>query len=105
MLRSSLCDYSDAYILVKRRITITGEPDGADAAARQADKKDKEVIFKNCAPFINFKSEIHNTEIDNAKDTNIVMPMYNLIKYSDNYSKTFGNLWQHYKDERNDNRF
>ena len=78
---------------VKRRITITGEPDGADAAARQADKKDKEVIFKNCAPFINFKSEIHNTEIDNAKDTNIVMPMYNLIKYSDNYSKTIGNLW------------
>ena len=86
MLKSSLCDYSDAYILVKRRITITGA--GDDAAARQADERSKEVIFNNCAPFTNCISEINNIEIDNAKDFDIVMPMYNLIEYSDNYSKT-----------------
>ena len=66
-------------------------------------KRSKGVIFKNCAPFINFKSEINNTEIDNAKDIDIVMPMYNLIEYSDNYSKTSGSLWQYYRDEPNDN--
>ena len=91
MLKSSLCDYGDAYILVKGTITITGA--GADAAARQADERDKGVIFKNCAPFINCKTEINNTEIDNAKDIDILMPMYNLIEYSDNYSKTSGSLW------------
>ena len=87
MLKSSLCNYCDAYILVKGRITITGA--GADAAARQADERNEEVIFKNCrATFINCKSEINNTEIDNAKDIDIAMPMYNLIEYSNNYSKT-----------------
>ena len=101
MLKSSLCDYSDAYILVKGTITITGA--GADAAARQADERDKGVIFKNCAPFINCKTEINNTEIDNAKDIDILMPMYNLIEYSDNYWKTSGSLWQYYKNEPNDN--
>ena len=59
-------------------------------------------MFKKCAPFINCKSEINNTEIDNAKDIDIVMSMYNLIEYSDNYSKTSGCLWQYYKDEPND---
>ena len=93
MLKSSLCDYSDAYILVKGTITITGA--GADAAARQADERDKGVIFKNCAPFINCKSEINNTEIDNAKDIDIVMSMKNLIEYSDNYCKTSRSLWQY----------
>ena len=61
----SLCDYSDAYILVKGKITITGA--GADAAARQADERDKVVAFKNCAPFTNSISEINNSQIDNAK--------------------------------------
>ena len=61
------------------------------------------MILENCAPFIDCKSEINNTEIDNAKDIDIVMPMYNLIEYSDNYSKTSGSLWQYYKDEPNDN--
>ena len=101
MAQSSLCGYSDRYILFKGTIAITGE--GADAAARQADVRNKGVIFKNCAPFINCKSEINNTEIDNAKDIDIVMPMYNLIEYSDNYSKTSGSLWQYYIDEPNDN--
>ena len=76
MLKSSLYDYSDAYILVKGRTTITGA--GDDATARQADERDKGVEFKNCAPCTNCISEINNTQIDNCKDIDIVMPMYNL---------------------------
>ena len=97
MLKSSPCDYSDAYILVKEKITIAGT--GNDAANRQADERDKGVVFKNCAPFINCISEINNTQIDNAKDIDTVMPMYNLIEYSDNYAKTTGSLWQYFRDE------
>ena len=85
MLRSSLCDYADGYILVKRTITITGA--GDDAAARRADERNKGIIFKNCAPFTKRISKINNTEIDNAQDIDIVMQMYNLIEYSNNYSK------------------
>ena len=101
MLKSSVCDYSDAYILFKGKITITGK--GADAAARQADERDKNVAFKNCAPFTNCISEINNTQVDNAKDIDIAMPMYNLIEYSDNYAKTSGSLWQYFRDEPDDN--
>ena len=101
MLKSSLCDCSDAYIFVKGKITITGEED--NAAARQADERDKGVAFKNCALFTNCISEINNAQVDNAKDIDIVMPMYNLIEYSDNYAKTSGSLWQYYRDEPNDN--
>ena len=90
MLKSSLCDYSDGHILVKGKITITGA--GADAAARQTDERDKGVAFKNCAPFTSCISEINNTLIDNCKDIDIKMPMYNLIEYSDNYAKTSGSL-------------
>ena len=97
MLKSSLCDYSDAYILVKGKIIIAGA--GNDAAARQADERNKGVIFKNCAPSITYISEINNTQIDNAKDIDTVMPMYNLIEYSDNYVKTTGSLWQYFRDE------
>ena len=100
MLKSSLCDYSDAYILVKGRIAIAGA--GADAAARQADERDKGVAFKSCTPFTNCISEMNNTQVDNAKDIDIVMPMYNLIEYSDNYAKTTGSLWQYFRDEPND---
>ena len=101
MLRSNLCDYADAYILVNGRITITGA--GDDGAARRADERDKGVTFKNCAPFTKCISRINNTDIDNAQDIDIVMPMYNLIEYSDNYSKTSGSLWQYCKDGPNDN--
>ena len=101
LLKSSLCNYSDAYILVKEKITVTGT--GDTAANRQADERNKGVIFKNYAPFINCKSKINNIKIDNAKDIDIVMPMYNLIEYSYNYSKTLGNLWQYYRDEPNNN--
>ena len=58
----------------------------------------KKVLFKNCAPFTNCISEINNTQVNNAKDIDIVMPIYNLIEYSDNYSRTSGNLWQYCKD-------
>ena len=101
MLRSSLCEYADAYILVKGTITITGA--GNDDATKQADERGKGVTFKNCAPFTKCISRINNTDIDNAQDIDIVMPMYNLIEYSDNYSKTSGSLWQYYKDDPNDN--
>ena len=101
MLKSSLCDYSDAYIIVKGKITITGA--GDDAAARQADERDKGVAFKNCAPFTNCISEINNTQRDNCKDIDIVMPLYNLLKYSDNHAETSESLWQYYRDEPNDN--
>ena len=101
MLKSSLCDYSDAYILIKGTIAVVGE--GADAAGRHADERDKDVAFKNCAPFINCISEINNTQVDSAKDINIVMPMYNLTEYSDNYAKTSGSLWQNFRDEPDDN--
>ena len=66
-------------------------------------KKIKKVIFKNCAPFINSIREINNTKIDNAKDLIVLMPMYNLIEYSNNYSKTSGSLWQYYRDKPNNN--
>ena len=94
MLKSSLCDYSDAYILVKGTITVNNT--AAQGAA--ANNTNKKVIFKNCAPFTNCISEINNTQIVNAKDIDIVMPMYNLIEYSDNYAKTIGSLWQYCKD-------
>ena len=101
MLKSSLCDYSDAYILVKGTITINGA--AADAAARQTDERDKGVTFKNCAPFTNCISEINNTQVDNDKDIDIVMPTYNLIEYSDNHAKTTGSLWQYFRDEPDEN--
>ena len=65
--------------------------------------KDKSVTFKNCAPFTKCMSRINNTGIDTAWDIDIVMLIYNVIEYSDNYSKTSGSLWQYYKDESNDN--
>ena len=100
-LKSSLCDYSDAYSLVKGKITITET--GDDAAARQADERVKGVAFKNCAPFTDYINKINNTQIVNAKNIDIAMPMYNLIEYSDNYSKTSGSSWQYYRDEPNNN--
>ena len=95
MLKSSLCDYSDAYILVKGTITIAPVP----PPAANPNNNDKEVVFKNYAPFTKCISEINNTQIDNAKDIDVVMPMYNLIEYSDNYSEISWCLWQYYRDE------
>ena len=94
MLRSSLCDYSDAYIIVKGNITVNST-EAADADANNTNKK---VMFKNCAPFTNCISKINNTQIDNVEYIYIVMPMYNLIEYSDKFSKTSGSLWQYCKE-------
>ena len=89
MLRSSLCDHSDAYILVIGNLLVINKA-GAGAAANNRNKK---VIFKNCAPFTSCICKINNTQRDNAEYIDIVVPMYNLIEYSDNYSKTSGSLW------------
>ena len=81
MLRPNLCDYSDAYILVSSTIAVPNT-----AAAGTAANNRKNIIIKNCSPFTNCISKINNTQIDNAKDINIVIPMYTLIEYSGNYS-------------------
>ena len=101
MLKSSLCDYSDAYIHVKGKITIIAA--GDNEAARRADERNKGVVFKNCAPFTICISEINNTQIDNCNNIDIIIPMYNLIEYSDNYAKTSGSLWRYYRDEPTNN--
>ena len=101
MLTSNLCDYADAYILVKGTITITGA--GDNDAAKRLDERNKGVIFKNCAPFTKCISRINNTKIDTTQVIDIVMPMYNLTEYSDNHSKTSGSLWQYYRHDPNDN--
>ena len=93
-LKSSLCDYSDACIPVKGTIAVNITA----AADADANNTNKIVIFKNCAPFVYCISEIINSKVDNAKDIPIVIPMYNLIEYSDNYSKASGRLWQYCRD-------
>ena len=90
MLRSDLCDYSDAYIVVKGTITIE-RPNTV--------KRNKKVIFKNNAPFINSISKVNGVKIDNAEDLDVVMLMHNLREYSKNYKKTTGSLWNYYRDE------
>ena len=82
------------YILVKANITVNNTA-GAGAAA---DNTGKKILFKNCAPFTNCISKINNTQIDNAEYIDIVMLMYNLTEYTDNYSKISGSLWQYCKD-------
>ena len=87
-IESSLCDYSDAYILVTGNITAT--PNNAP---------NTQVVFKNCAPFEKCRTEIYETFVDETDFVNITIPMYNLIEYNDNYSDTSGNLWQFKRDE------
>ena len=94
MLRFSLRDYSEAYILIKGNITVNNTA----AAGADANNTNKKVTFKNCAPFTSCISKINNKQIDNAEYIDIVMPMYHLIEYSDNYSKTSGSLRQYCKD-------
>ena len=90
MLRTNLCDFSDAYIVVKRDITVT-EPNNA--------RRNKSVVFKNNAPFINCTSKINGVQIDNAVDLDIVMSMYSSLEYSKKYRKTAGSLWKFHRDE------
>ena len=114
MLRSDLCDYSDAYIVVKGNITVTKKiftvddfeaPNNTAAnvtATNTANDNafgEKKLAFKNNAPLINCVSKINGVKIDNAEDLHVVMPMYSLLEYSKNYRKTTGSLWNYYRDE------
>ena len=92
MIRSDLCNYSDAYIVVKGRITVT-DPNNANY--------DKKIAFKNNAPFTSCISKIYNTLIDNTQDLDILIPMYNLFEHSKNCSKPTGSLWNYYRDKPN----
>ena len=95
MLKSSLRNYSDVYILVKGTITVSNTA----SAGQPANNNGTEVLFKNCAPFTNCISEINHEKIDNAQEIDVVVSIYNLIGYSDSYSKTSDSLWQYYRDE------
>ena len=114
MLSSDLCDFSDAYIVLKGNITVTKKTFTADdidapnntAANTTATNTennnafgDKKLVFKNNAPFINCILKINGVKIDNAKDLDVVMPMYNLLEYSKNYKKTPGSLWNYCRDQ------
>ena len=114
MLWSDLCDFSDAYIVVKGNITVSKKtftandfeaPNNTAAIVTATNDGNNNVfgekkwVFKNNAPFINCISKINGTKIDNAEDLDVIMPMYNLLEYVKNYKKTTGSLWNYYRDE------
>ena len=101
MLRSNLCDYSDAYILAKGTITVTA-PEANNGANNIRDKRNRPVILKNNAPFVSCITRINGELIEDADDLDIVMSMYNLLEYSKNYRKTIGSLYNYYRDELSD---
>ena len=107
MLRSDLCDFSDAYIVVKGSITVTKKTFTANdfeapinttanaTATNTANNNafgEKKLFFKNNAPFINCISKTNGVKIDNAEDLDVIMTMYNLLEYSKNCRKTIGSL-------------
>ena len=94
MLRSDLCDFSDAYIVFKETITLTKTNERGFI-----DIGNRFLAFKNNSPFTNCISKINNVLIDNADDLDIIMPIYNLLEYSKNYRKTIRSLWNYYRDE------
>ena len=101
LLRSNLCDYSDAYILVKATITVMGLGVNNNADNIR-DKRNRPLILKNNAPFVSCITRINGELIEDADDLDIVMPMYNLLEYSKNYRKTIGSLYNYYRDELSD---
>ena len=116
MLRSDLCDFSDAYIVVKGNIIVnkktftaddTEEPNNTAANFTATNTPidnlfgEKTLVFKNNSPFISCVSKINGVKIDNAEDLRVVMSMYNLLEYSKNDRKTTGSLWNYYRDEPN----
>ena len=116
IIRSDLCDFSDAYIVVKGDITVDKKAFTADdfealnntaantIATNNANNNafdEKKLVFKNDASFINCITKINGIKIDTAEDLDVVMPMYNLLEYSKNYKKTTGSLWNYYRDEPN----
>ena len=115
-LRSDLCDYSEAYIVVEGNITVTRKtftandfeaPNNTEANANATNNAnntafgERKLVFKNNALFINCISKINGLKIDNAEDLDVVIPMYNLLEYCKNYRKTTGSLWNYYRDEPN----
>ena len=108
MLRSNLCDYSDAYILVKGTITITA-PGANTGANNMRDKRNRPLILKNNVPFVSCITRINGELIEDADDLDIVMSMYNLLEYSKNYRKIIGSLYNYYRDglsdDADDNNF
>ena len=101
MLRSNLCDYSYAYILVKGTIKVTA-PGVNNNENNIRDKRNRPAILKNNAPFVSCITKINGELIEDADDLDIVMPMYNLLEYSKNYRKTIGSLYNYYRDELSD---
>ena len=101
MLRSNLCDYSDAYILVKGTITVTA-PGANNNANNIRDKRNRPLILKINDPFVSCITRINGELIKDADDLDIVMSMYNLLEYSKNYRKTIGSLYNYYRDELSD---
>ena len=97
MSKSSLCDYSDVYILLIVAITFTAQ--GAHTAAMQAGRDNKQVILKNFALFTDCITETNNTKVDKGKDLDVVMSMDNLVEFRDNNSRATGSLWKYQKDE------
>ena len=98
MLRSNLCDYSDAYILVKGTITVTA-PGANNGANNIRDKRNRPLILKNNESFVSCITRINGELIEDADDLDIVKSMYNLLEYSKNYRKTIGSLYNYYRDE------
>ena len=88
LIKSNLCDYSDSYILAKETITVPN----AAATGAAVINTNRKAMFKNCAPFTDCITEINNIQVDDAQKIDVIMPMYNLIGYSDAYSKTSGRL-------------
>ena len=101
MLRSNLCDYSDACILVKGIITVMA-PGANNDANNIRDKRNRPVILKNNAPFVSYITRINGELIEDADELDIVMSMYNLLEYSKNYRKTIGSFYNYYRGELND---
>ena len=99
ILRSDLCNYSDAYILVKGTVTVNGVVNGAE---NEILRRNRPLILKNNAPFVSCMTKINNEFIEDADDLDIVMPMDNLLEYSKNYRKTIGSLYNYYRDELSD---
>ena len=94
MLRSDLCDYSDAYIFVNGKISVTG--------TNNVNSRNKKLTFKNNDPFSLYIAKINNTFTENAEDLDIVTPMYKLLEYGVSYSTTSGSLQNYYRDGMND---
>ena len=101
MLRSNLCDYSDAHVLVKGAIIVT-TPGVNNNANNIRDKRNRPVILKNNVPFVSCITRINGELIEDADDLHMVMSMYNLLEYSKNYRKIIGSLYNYYRDELSD---